>query len=68
MTDEPRESSTRMGEADTVTVRDDFERKPVSTKRSWKSKLIEFALWAALSIVTAIVMIALSNKLLPTNF
>lgn len=37
-------------------------------KRSWKSRLIELALWAALSIVTAVVMIALSDKLLPNNF
>jgi hypothetical protein len=38
------------------------------SKRSWKSRLIELALWAALSIVIAVVMIALSDKLLPNNF
>lgn len=37
-------------------------------KRSWKSRLIELSLWALLSIVTAVVMILLSNKLLPSNF
>jgi hypothetical protein len=44
------------------------EREPARTKRSWKSRLLELALWAALSIVTAVVMIALSDKLLPNNF
>lgn len=69
MSDEPSnsESSGRFAKAD-MSVRDDFVEKPAVAKRSWKSKLIELALWAALSIVTAIVMIALSNKLLPTNF
>jgi hypothetical protein len=42
--------------------------KAVPPKRSRKAKLIEFALWAALSIVIAVIMIALSNKLLPNNF
>jgi hypothetical protein len=37
-------------------------------KRPLKSRLIEFGLWALLSIVTAVVMILLSNKLLPANF
>lgn len=43
------------------------EPQPVA-RRSWKSKLIELALWAALSIAVALIMIALSNKLLPENF
>lgn len=37
-------------------------------KRSWKSRLLELALWAAVSIATALIMIALSEKLLPANF
>jgi hypothetical protein len=37
-------------------------------KRSWRSRLLEFALWAAVSIGTAIVLILLSEKLLPSNF
>ena len=44
------------------------ERAPRPGKRPWKSRLIELALWALLSIVTAVVMVLLSNKLLPTNF
>jgi hypothetical protein len=40
----------------------------VSAKRPLKSRLIELGLWALVSIVTAVVMILLSNKLLPANF
>jgi hypothetical protein len=43
------------------------EPQPVA-RRSWKSRLIELALWAALSVAVALIMIALSNKLLPENF
>ncbi len=38
------------------------------TKRSWKSRLRELALWGCVSIATAVIMILLSNKLLPPNF
>ena len=39
------------------------------TKRPWKSRLIELALWAALSVAVAAVMIHFADKLLPgTNF
>lgn len=37
-------------------------------KRSGKARLLEFALWFALSIATALIMIALSERLLPANF
>lgn len=37
-------------------------------KRSWRSRLLGFALWAALALITAAVMIALSERLLPANF
>jgi hypothetical protein len=37
-------------------------------KRSWKSKLGEFAIWAAVAIATAVIMISLSEELLPNNF
>ena len=57
-----------MNEERDAATRDEPVARPATTKRSWKSKLIELALWAALSIVTAVVMIALSNRLLPTNF
>jgi len=48
-------------------ARPDFEASPPG-KRPLKSRLIEFGLWALLSIVTAVVMILLSNKLLPADF
>lgn len=53
-----------MSDPETTTATTGTPRK----KRSWKSRLLELALWAAVSIVTALIMIALSNKLLPTNF
>jgi len=37
-------------------------------KRSWKSRLLELALWALVSIVTAVILVLLSEKLLPENF
>jgi hypothetical protein len=43
-------------------------RPAAPTKRPLKSRLIEFGLWALLSIVTAVVMVLLSDTLLPTNF
>jgi negative regulator of sigma E activity len=38
------------------------------TQRSWKSRLLELAAWACVSLVTAAIMILLSGKLLPANF
>ena len=37
-------------------------------KRSWKSRLLELAFWFAVSIATAVIMVSLSEKLLPANF
>ncbi len=37
-------------------------------RRSWKSRLAELALWTTIAIVTAVVMVLLSEKLLPANF
>ena len=37
-------------------------------RRSWKSRLVELALWAAVAILTAVIMVILSEKLLPANF
>ena len=37
-------------------------------KRSWKSRLVELLFWAAVAILTAVVMVALSERLLPANF
>lgn len=51
-------------EGDTVTQETLLPRR----KRSWKSRLAEFALWAAVAIATALIMISMSETLLPTNF
>jgi hypothetical protein len=37
-------------------------------KRSWKARLAEFALWAAVAVATALIMISMSEQLLPENF
>ncbi len=37
-------------------------------KRPWKSRLIEFGLWAALSVAVAITLILLSDRVLAPNF
>lgn len=38
-------------------------------KRSWKSKLLELLLWAAVAVATAAIMIALTDEILPApNF
>lgn len=37
-------------------------------KRSWRARLGEFLLWAAVAIGTAVAMVLLSEKLLPANF
>lgn len=37
-------------------------------KRSWKSRLGEFLIWAFVAIGTALIMISMSETLLPSNF
>ena len=37
-------------------------------KRPLKSVLLELLLWTAVAVGTALIMIALSKKLLPANF
>lgn len=37
-------------------------------KRSWRSRLGEFLLWALLSLVIAFILVQLSETLLPANF
>ena len=40
----------------------------ITPRRSWKSRLGEFLIWAAVAVGTAVVMVLLSEKLLPANF
>ena len=37
-------------------------------KRSWKSKVLELLLWAAVAVATAVVLVMLSDEILPANF
>lgn len=43
-------------------------RRANRPKRSWQSRLGEFALWSAVAIGTALILISMSESLLPTNF
>ena len=38
------------------------------TSRSRKSRVLEFLVWTAVSIATAVILVSLSERLLPTNF
>ena len=38
------------------------------SRRSWKSRLVELAAWVVVALITAGILIALSENLLPTNF
>jgi len=44
------------------------ETSPPPAKRSRKSRLLEFLLWTAVAIATALILISLTERLLPTNF
>jgi hypothetical protein len=37
-------------------------------RRSWKSRLLELSLWVAIAIATAVILVMLSEQLLPSNF
>jgi hypothetical protein len=37
-------------------------------KRSWKSRLGELALWALVAIATAVILVLVSDQILPSNF
>ncbi len=36
--------------------------------RSWRSRVGEFLIWAAIAIATAVIMVLLSEKFLPPNY
>lgn len=42
--------------------------KGLRPRRSWKSRVLELILWAGVSLATAVILVSLSEKLLPTNF
>lgn len=37
-------------------------------KRPWKSVVLELLIWTAIAITTAVVLILLSDEVLPANF
>ena len=40
----------------------------VKKRRSWKSRLLELLLWTGIAIATAIILVMLSEQVLPSNF
>ncbi len=38
------------------------------SKRPWKLRLAELLIWFAVAVLTAVIMVAMSEKLLPPNF
>jgi hypothetical protein len=38
------------------------------TRRSWKSRLLELLAWLVVALITAGILIAVSEEILPTNF
>lgn len=37
-------------------------------KRPWKLRLAELLLWFAVAVLTAVIMVSMSEQLLPANF
>jgi hypothetical protein len=37
-------------------------------KRPWKWRILELLFWAAIAVGTAVVLVALSDSILPANF
>lgn len=37
-------------------------------KRPWKLRLAELLLWFSVAVITAVIMVSMSEKLLPSNF
>lgn len=38
------------------------------TKRSWKSRLLELLFWTVMAVLTAVILVQVSEKVLPPNF
>ena len=37
-------------------------------KRAWKWRILELLLWAAVAVGTAMILVAVSDRILPANF
>jgi hypothetical protein len=37
-------------------------------KRSWRSRLLELLLWAAVAVATAVALVVITERLAPPNF
>jgi hypothetical protein len=40
----------------------------MSRKRSWRSRLVELVLWAAVAVATAVLLVYLTERFAPPNF
>ncbi len=38
------------------------------TKRSWKSRLLELLFWIGIAVLTAVILVQVSERVLPPNF
>lgn len=38
------------------------------SRRSWRTRLLELLLWAAVAVLTAVILVVLSERFLPSNF
>ena len=45
-----------------------MNRSTPERRRSWRSRLLELALWIAIAIATAVILVTLSDRVLPNNF
>ncbi len=38
------------------------------SRRPWRSRLLELLAWAAVAVLTAVILVLLSERFLPSNF
>jgi hypothetical protein len=44
------------------------QEEVVRSKRPWKLRLAELLLWFSVAVITAVIMVSMSERLLPSNF
>ena len=62
------EDRKRLEEEDRNRLEGDSVLDEKPRKRPWKLRLAELLLWFAVAVITAVVMVSMSEKLLPSNF
>ncbi len=49
-------------------LRGDGDVSDPRPKRSWKSRLLELLFWTAIAVLTAVILVQISERVLPPNF